>query len=362
MAFNYYVIIIGFLAGCVLFFRLPKLKKIEGNSVNDIKISVIIPARNEEDNLPNILSDLMNQSYYIHEIICVDDNSEDRTQEIIKKYGVHCVNLNTLPKGWKGKPWACQNGALAATGQVLLFLDADVRLSKSAIDSLVKRYTEQGKPLSVQPYHIVRKQHEHFSLFFNLIQICSTAMSLFGIKKKIGFYGPVLMISKALFDKHGGYEVVKNNVVEDFNLGRYYNKQGIDIDLLMGSSEIKFRMYPDSFGDVFEGWAKNFSSGSMSIQWWLLIMIFSWVAFLTAIPIELIKAIFSQDWSTLIVVVGIYFISSVSIYRIAYHSGSYPPYVCILYPIYLLSFHLIFIYSVFATFIIKSTTWKGRKL
>lgn len=291
MDFNDINIILGFIFGIVLFYNLPQLKVNRLNN-DDRKylVSVEITVRNEEDNLPNILGDIQKQTYNMHQIIYVDDNSEDNTLSIIDSFGVEKVELKGLPHRWKGKPWALQNGAKKATGELLLFIDKDVRLSNTTVESLVKRYLGNNKPISIQPYHIVKKQHEYFSVFFNIIQIFVTGMSVFGIKKKSGFYGPVLMMSKELFDKYGGYELVKNNVVEDYNLGRYYNKMGTDIDLVMGAKEIQFQMYPKSFGNLFDGWSKNFSMGSISMQWWLLAIVIVWVTFITALPIEIIKS------------------------------------------------------------------------
>jgi len=363
MQFNYYTIIIGMICGVILFFKLPRLMESSENiKDNDLNISVIIPARNEEINLPNILSDLAKQTYNIHEIICVDDNSEDRTPKIINEYKANGIAVSELPSGWKGKPWACQNGAKAATGNILLFIDADVRLSKTAIESLVHKYEKNQTPISVQPYHTVKKQHEFFSLFFNLVEICNTAMSFLGTHSTYGFFGPVFMISKELFDEHGGYDIVKNNVIEDFSLGNYYNNQGIKIDLYIGANEIKFRMYPNSFTSLFEAWSRNFSAGSFSTKFWLLLMTIIWVGGLTAVPIELAKSISNANTLLIIIISIIYLLYALFIYRIAKAVGSYPFYVCLLYPLYLLTFHVIFLCSLFGTYVFKSTTWKGRKL
>ncbi|NLY81535.1 MAG: glycosyltransferase [Clostridiales bacterium] len=362
MLTNYLTIYLGFFIGIILFFHFTKLKKASKNkNTAIIKLSVIIPARNEEATLPNILHDLENQTNKPHEIICVNDNSQDATSDIIKTHHVKCIDLDSLPKGWKGKPWASQNGAKAASGDVLLFIDADVRLSKYAIESLINEYDNKS-PLSIQPYHTVTKQHEYFSLFFNIIQICATAMSVLGIKNKIGFYGPVFMVSKELFDSYGGYEPVKNAVAEDFQLGKYYNKRGIYINLLMGGDQISFTMYKESFKNVLEGWSKNFSSGSSALQWWLLIPIIIYVAYLTALPIELVNAFISSNLNHLALLSVIYALTVIMIYRSARNIGTYPLYVCIFYPFYLLMFHVIFFYSIIGTYIFKTTTWKGRKL
>ncbi len=362
MAFNYYTIIIGFLLGVLLFFRLPRLKRVKNKDDKVLKISVIIPARNEEKNLPGLLADLKNQTYKLLEVICVDDDSQDDTANIIKEAGAVYIKPDKLPKGWKGKTWACQNGAKAAKGEILLFIDADVRLSTTAVESLAAEYISNKKPISVQPYHTVKKQHEYFSLFFNLIEVCATGVSFIGAKKMRGLYGPLIMISKQIFSEYGGYETVKDNVAEDLNLGRVYSKKGLDVNLTLGADEVRFRMYPNSFKEVFEGWSKNFSRGSVSIRWWMLLIVFGWITFLTALPFDIAKTLMSADYIMLAVVGGLYLLSVIIIYRTAHTIGSYPLYVCILYPVYLLIFHVIFFCSIIATFIIKKTTWKGRKL
>jgi 4,4'-diaponeurosporenoate glycosyltransferase len=145
-------------------------------------------------------------------------------------------------------------------------------------------------------------------------------------------------------------------------LGRFYNKHGIDVDLLMGGDEVRFRMYPKSFKDLFEGWSKNFSRGSISIRWWTLIFIFVWIASLNAVPLEIIRHIAVGGYVQLILLGGMYMFFAATIYRIAYRAGSYPVYVCLLYPIYLIVFEVIFLYSIIATFFTKTTTWKGRRL
>ena len=242
MTFNYYTIIIGMICGILIFFKLPHLPKASGiNNKRKLKISIIIPARNEEINLPNILMDLNNQTVKVHEIICVDDSSEDKTPEIIKEYGATEITVSKLPSGWKDKTWACQNVAKAAKGDTPLFLDADVRLSNTAIESLISIYNDKQNPISVQPYHKMKKQYEYLSLFFNLIEVCSTGMCLIRKKNTYGFFGPVFMVSKELFDLHGGYEIVKNHVIEDFSLGNYYSKKGIKIELFTGTKEINIR-------------------------------------------------------------------------------------------------------------------------
>ena len=83
---------------------------------------------------------------------------------------------------------------------------------------------------------------------------------------------------------------------------------------------------------------------------------------MSVLPYEIAHVLITGNY-TLLILLGLLYVLSVGlIYRAAYRIGSFPFYVCILYPIYLIMFHIIFIYSIVATFIIRSTTWKGRKL
>ena len=82
-------------------------------------LSIIIPARNEEENLPTLLRSLAAQSVRPGEIIVVDDASTDHTAEVARQNGARVVNSLPLPEGWRGKTWACHQGAQAAAGQKL---------------------------------------------------------------------------------------------------------------------------------------------------------------------------------------------------------------------------------------------------
>lgn len=380
MGYNFMLIIIsstlifGIIATLMFFFKLPRLGKVMKESIENrsgvtyLSVSIIIPARNEERNLPHILNDLMKQTYPIHEIICVDDGSTDKTPDIIMRYcdlglvKIKAIGVEKLPKGWKGKAWACQNGSKAADGELLLFIDSDVRFSPNAVELLVERYLNTARPISVQPYHTMKKQYEYLSLFFNLIEVCGTGLTILGNRVTQGFFGPVLLIEKRIFIKFGGYERVKNKVIEDFDLGKFLSRRGVNIELFLGGKDIRFRMYSNSIKDLIEGWSKNFASGSFSMKRWLFIAIIWWIGYLLLLPILLIWEIFLGGNKEILIIGGMYIFSFMLIYRAARAVGSYPIYICLIYPVYLLAFQLIYLYSIIGTYFLKSTTWKGRKL
>ena len=104
-------------------------------------VSVIIPARNEEHNLPTLLRSLASQPAKPREIIVVDDGSTDRTAEIARQLGATVIASQPLPDGWRGKTWACHQGAQAATGELLLFLDADTWFEPDGLARILAGYT-----------------------------------------------------------------------------------------------------------------------------------------------------------------------------------------------------------------------------
>ena len=120
--------------------RITDLKETEDIS----PISILIPLRNEEENIEDLLRGLQNQHLGEHEILILDDNSTDNTFDIVDKSKrqnpqISLMRGEKLPPGWLGKNWACYQLSRIAKYDTLLFIDADVRLSKKAISSAVKK-------------------------------------------------------------------------------------------------------------------------------------------------------------------------------------------------------------------------------
>jgi len=358
--FNYVMIIMSLFLAYMLFAIFPQLRTKPLTSHN-LKVSIIVPARNEERNLPLLLQDISDQSYKNLEIICVDDCSEDGTAKIIKDSGAIYIYTSCLPNEWRGKTWACQKGSEASSGEYLLFIDADVRLGKKAIEKLVLQ-ANPHTPVSVQPYHNVVKPYESFSIFFNFIQNAATKIFLPGKKETEGMFGPVVLINKKLFDANGGFEPVKSKVVEDYCLGQFYRSKGIKPGLFIGGKDISFRMYSEGLKQLLEGWTKNFSTGAGATTPFMLFLIVVWITGITVLPVELLIAL-TRGWQIAsILLLAAYICISLLLMRTGRKLGSFPHLAYWAYPIPLLAFHLIFIYSLLATKVFKNTTWKGRKL
>ena len=139
------------------FTRTPYLDKFENISKDTPKVSIILPARNEEKFIGKCLESFVQQDYSNYEIIAVDDSSNDSTWKIIEKYAkksekIVPVKANAKPDGWMGKNWACIEGFKRATGDLMLFTDADTTYSKKVISlSVAHLLSEKLDVLTVIP-------------------------------------------------------------------------------------------------------------------------------------------------------------------------------------------------------------------
>jgi len=165
----FYVILIFWLFGFFLLWKIPDLSLNAARQTAASSISIIIPARNEEHNLDRLLQSLSNQTHKAHEIIVIDDQSQDATADVAKKYGCRVIPTEDPPQGWLGKPWACWTGSKLASKEILLFLDSDVYFHSDALAKLVSAFEQKKGLLTVQPYHVIKENYERLSAIFNII-------------------------------------------------------------------------------------------------------------------------------------------------------------------------------------------------
>lgn len=361
MSITCIIILAGLLLSAVLFNRFPVLQRARKDGPS-LKISVIIPARNEEKNLPLLLNDLQKQRLSIDEIICVDDDSVDSTGKIALSYGARLISLNEKPEGWMGKSWACQNGADAARGDLFLFLDADVRLGPNGTSRLLQAYEDERCVISVQPYHKMIKRYEELSLFFNFIQFAANGLGLPYRNKNIGLYGPVILISRSDYQEIGGHDSIKASIIDDMALGEKLKSKGIPFKLFLGDKDISFRMYGGGLKDLVQGWTKNQATGAMKTPLAVFLMVFLWITSCTSVPLHLIIAITTLNTFQIGVYALFYLIWVLELGRIARHLGSFSLWGIIIYPILLVFYLGIFIRSGAKKIFRLKVIWKERKI
>ncbi|MEJ2618211.1 MAG: glycosyltransferase family 2 protein, partial [Ignavibacteriaceae bacterium] len=142
------ILLVLFIITLYNYLTAPEINGKNKNIFSNRFISVLIPARNEESNIKDCLLSVINQNYTNFEIIVLDDESSDNTYEIVNDISannkkVKLLRGKPLPAGWLGKNWACSQLAENSTGDILLFIDADVNLSDNAINSGLKIFEEK---------------------------------------------------------------------------------------------------------------------------------------------------------------------------------------------------------------------------
>ena len=223
-------------------------------------VSVVVPARNEAANLPVLLEGLCAQRPAAHEIIVVDDQSDDGSGEVARRFPVRVIDAPPLPPGWAGKPHACALGAAAASGDWLLFVDADTTHAPNALDA-AHRYVTQYKLdalslfcgqrcLSFWERLLLPYAYRHYFAGFNA-QAVNDPRSRFAAAN-----GQYFLIRRELYQRIGGHEAVRASIVEDVALARLLKHHQARYQLARGNQLVQVRMY-DGFAAIHRGFAKN---------------------------------------------------------------------------------------------------------
>ncbi|MBN1849320.1 MAG: glycosyltransferase [Deltaproteobacteria bacterium] len=355
--------LVFFIIGFFILYRVPVCDSNKKPPRSLLKISIIIPARNEEHNLPKLLSSLKNQTLLPDEVIVVDDNSEDATARVAGEYQVRVITSSALPEGWLGKPWSCHQGAQKATGNVFIFLDADTFLETSGLERMMRTFIAGPGVVSVFPYHQVEKFHEAFSVFFNLMQLIGmNAFSFLKSRKPTGMFGPCLIISRNDYVISGGHEAVREEVLEHYTLAGVLEKHGIAIRLFSGKGSLNVRMYPEGWKTLIQGWTKSFTAGAGKTPPLTMRLSIMWISGLLITPVFFLVSIFSGPVSGLLFWSAIYTLYVLQLYIQFRRTGTFPLWSMVFYPINLAFFLTVFTWAGYRTSRNKQISWKGRKI
>ncbi|MFO7637248.1 MAG: glycosyltransferase family 2 protein, partial [Clostridia bacterium] len=348
------------LSGIWLLFMIPDFKKTrtQGEEKEYPEVSIIIPARNEEKRLPALLRSLAAQKTVVREILVVDDASEDKTVKIAESFGCRVIRAGDLPEGWQGKSWACRQGALAAKGSVLLFLDADTWFENGGLSKLLDTYSKENTPLSVQPYHHMEKAYENLSGIFNIIVMMGTNLfTPLGRKcRPRAFFGPCQVISRQDYITAGGHESARGAILDDLAMGENFTGSNIPIRCMGGRGAVAFRMYPDGIPDIMGGWGKNFVTGAMSIGTLNMLLIIFWICGGFGASLYFFLNITDP------VYVSMYLLFGAQIYWMLARIGNFSPLLVLFYSLLLLFFLAVFAKGLVMTLVFRKVRWKGRDI
>lgn len=226
----------------------PYLDKFERKKHTNPKVSVILPARNEEEFIGKCLESLIEQDYTNYEIIVVDDSSDDATGKIISEYAkknskIIPVSAQIKPDGWMGKNWACMEGYKKATGELLLFTDADTKHSQNVISLAVSHLLSFNlDALSAIP----KMRTMDFWTRITLPMISTFLHTRFSAvrvndpsKKTAYFFGSFFIIKQKTYREVGMHEGVKHEIIEDGALGKKVKESGHKMKMTRGDHLIE---------------------------------------------------------------------------------------------------------------------------
>ena len=240
------------------------------------RIDVMIPAYNEAENIEACVRSVLNSTNISSKqltVWVVDDQSNDRTWDILKQLDqegddrLKIIQGTQRPTGevWMGKNWACAQAMDRATGDYVLFIDADVQLKPGAIETaVVAAKTNQWDLLTGWPTIVCGCLGEWiaqpivasmFALAFQPDEIADAKNnSMFAV-------GPFMLFRRSAYDRVGGHRALRSEIVEDVELARAIQTAGLSLHFGYLGDLALLRMYR-TFGALWEGWTKNWHLGS----------------------------------------------------------------------------------------------------
>ena len=336
----------------------PKLTK-SAKKYNDL-VSILIPARNEERNILDLLESIRNQDYTNYEVIILDDHSSDQTYHICSDYAdqhkqFKVIRGEVLPVDWLGKNFACWQLAAVSKGRYLIFLDADEIIAEGLINSSIHRMkSNRLSLLSIFTDQLMYTWGErvvvplmHF-LLLNLLPLRLVRLS--ANPSFSAASGQFMMFDAENYKLNQWHEQVKLKVVEDIEIMRLMKIKGNKAEALLANGYIHCRMYR-SLNEAIDGFSKNvfagFNYNVLGLFFYLLLVVLGPMAIAYFLGIELVLFALSLIILSRIM---ISLLSGQSVWR-----------NIVLHPLQLLFLVFISVQSV-KKYFTKTILWKGRTI
>ncbi len=239
-------------------------RKLEPSRVSHLKISILVPARNEARNLEKLIPSLLAQNAVHLEILVLNDRSEDDTQAVLEGFQdprLKVLEGQPLPTGWLGKNWACHQLSQVASGHILIFTDADTHWQPFAANAIAAEFEQHNldalcawaKQIVTDPISSLIQPLQQWSLmaFLPLFFVPVRAFPV-----AVAANGQCLAFTKAMYQRLGGHESIARSVIEDMALARAVKRKSGKFLLLNGADAIATKMYASS-EEALAGYAKN---------------------------------------------------------------------------------------------------------
>lgn len=343
----------------------PEWDRNPATDAGNPRVTVIVPARNEERSIGQALSRLLALDYRNYEVIAVDDRSTDRTGEIIDSVAstsagrLRVIHIRELPPGWMGKVHAMWSAARQAEGDWLLFTDADVMFRPDCLRrAIAYAETERADHLVLFPRTIMKRPGEKMMLaFFQL-------MFVFGhrpwkvadpkAKDHIGV-GAFNLVRRSVYQAVGTYDALRFEVVDDMKLGKVVKNAGFRQRNVIGSDLLEIRWAMGARG-VVRNLTKNFFA-VMSFQSWRAIGFCIAAAILNLMPF--VGVFWAHGWARVpyaIALACIFFLYvGMSLY------SDVRPWCFLLHPVSSILFIYIMLRSMFLALWNGGVEWRGTR-
>lgn len=336
----------------------PKLTRV--NRRFDDLVSILIPARNEEDNILALLESILLQDYPNYEVIVYDDESSDSTYEICSAFaathpGFTVIKGTELPADWLGKNYACDQLSKMAKGKYFLFLDADDAVSEGLINSAVYRmHAHKLSLLSLLPNQVMITTGEklivplvHFLLLnlFPIRLVLLTKQAVFSAA-----CGQFMLFDAAAYRENTWHHQVRNKVLEDVEIMKAVKSAGYKGEILLANGMITCRMYR-SYREAINGFTKStlgaFNDSVLAVLLYLLVFIGGPMIVLMTLNLSLISFMIS-------LIILTRFMVSLSADQPAWYN-------VIFHPVQMINLAIIAFLSI-QRHLTKTNVWKGRRI
>ena len=361
------------------------------------RVSILIPARNEENNLPTLLNSLGKQDWPCLDIHILDDHSDDNTMEIAKNFRdvmisqvqqekshadiqVFVHSSLERPEGWLGKNWACHQLAGHARGNIFIFLDADTWLAPDAISLIMDGV--HGFELdfaTVWPHQVMESLLEKTvvsSVYATVAAYLPTRYSyrapvwipFRNLRQKVkpmfaSACGQCMIFNKDTYREIGGHKSVKDQVVEDVMLAKMVVRNGSAMRMFHGTDRLWCRMYRNP-SEIFNGFRKNFFAGfnysmpSFFLAWLLHFIVYVLPAF---VLIAALAGIPEGNTQPVITALSAVVVLTALIQRLWVAKFlKWPLSAGFLYLLGILWFHMLAFVVIYDLLSKSGATWKGR--
>jgi chlorobactene glucosyltransferase len=235
------------------------------------RLSVIIPARNEQEVIERCVRSILRSTYSPLEVLVVDDRSTDRTAAIVEGLAledgrVRLIRGEPLPEGWYGKPWACVQGFRAAGGELLCFTDADTIHAPALLAHSVGALEQTGAGLfTVMPTQLMLTAAERLVLpqiaYILIARYRPERVNAATTARDVIANGQYILMPRAAYERVGTHEKVKHEVAEDLALAQESVRAGEKLVMAWALDLMATRMYTD-WAHLREGWSKNLYLGA----------------------------------------------------------------------------------------------------